>query len=71
MSTLQQSFAKIAFLLVDQPCSRIISLRWRAIIVVSVFMNLFAVRRLEPERRAWLRWAITANDPEHEWLQVL
>ncbi len=27
--------------------------------------------RLEPERRAWLRWALTALDPVHPWLKRL
>jgi hypothetical protein len=27
--------------------------------------------RLEPERRAWLRWALTAVDPSHEWIERL
>ncbi len=26
---------------------------------------------LEPERRAWLRWAVTASDPGHPWLGLL
>lgn len=26
---------------------------------------------LEPERRAWLRWAITATQPDHPWLETL
>jgi GrpB-like predicted nucleotidyltransferase (UPF0157 family) len=26
---------------------------------------------LEPERRAWLRWALIAAAPDHPWLQVL
>lgn len=26
---------------------------------------------LEPERRAWLRWALTAYDPSHRWLAQL
>lgn len=27
--------------------------------------------RLEPERRAWLRWALTAVDPSHPWIERL
>ena len=26
---------------------------------------------LEPERRAWLRWALMATNPEHSWIQQL
>ena len=26
---------------------------------------------LEPERRAWLRWALTASEPGHPWLDLL
>ncbi|HZR39785.1 MAG TPA: GrpB family protein, partial [Ktedonobacteraceae bacterium] len=26
---------------------------------------------LEPERRAWLRWALTATDPSHPWIERL
>jgi GrpB-like predicted nucleotidyltransferase (UPF0157 family) len=26
---------------------------------------------LEPERRAWLRWALTASDPSHPWIVQL
>ncbi|HEU4783157.1 MAG TPA: GrpB family protein [Ktedonobacterales bacterium] len=26
---------------------------------------------LEPERRAWLRWALTAVDPSHPWIEQL
>ncbi len=26
---------------------------------------------LEPERRAWLRWALLATDPEHAWIERL
>ena len=26
---------------------------------------------LEPERRAWLRWALMATEPEHRWLRQL
>jgi GrpB-like predicted nucleotidyltransferase (UPF0157 family) len=26
-------------------------------------------QKLEPERRAWLRWALVATDPEHAWLE--
>lgn len=26
---------------------------------------------LEPERRAWLRWALLASDPEHAWIDRL
>ena len=28
-------------------------------------------RHLEPERRAWLRWALTVTDPSHPWLDQL
>jgi hypothetical protein len=28
-------------------------------------------RRLEPERRAWLLWALLATDPEHMWIKQL
>lgn len=27
--------------------------------------------RLDPERRAWLRWALTATSPGHPWIQKL
>jgi GrpB-like predicted nucleotidyltransferase (UPF0157 family) len=27
--------------------------------------------RLEPERRAWLRWALLATDPAHPWIERL
>ncbi len=27
--------------------------------------------RLEPERRAWLRWALLATDPSHPWIEGL
>ena len=27
--------------------------------------------RLEPERRAWLRWALIATDPSHRWIERL
>jgi hypothetical protein len=27
--------------------------------------------QLEPERRAWLRWALAASDPGHRWLEIL
>ena len=30
-----------------------------------------ACPRLEPERRAWLRWALTAASPGHPWLERL
>jgi hypothetical protein len=30
-----------------------------------------ALPLLEPERRAWLRWAMMAEDPAHPWLQVI
>ncbi len=30
-----------------------------------------AYRRLEPERRAWLRWALIVVDPSHPWLERL
>jgi hypothetical protein len=26
---------------------------------------------LEPERRAWLRWALIASDPGHPWIERL
>jgi hypothetical protein len=29
------------------------------------------ITRLEPERRAWLRWALTATAPDHPWLIAL
>jgi GrpB-like predicted nucleotidyltransferase (UPF0157 family) len=28
-------------------------------------------RHLEPERRAWLLWALVATDPEHAWIKQL
>jgi hypothetical protein len=28
-------------------------------------------RQLEPERRAWLYWALTATQPQHPWLELL
>lgn len=30
-----------------------------------------ALPHLNEERRAWLRWALTASDPEHSWIQKL
>ena len=30
-----------------------------------------AYTRLEPERRVWLRWALTAVDPSHPWIEWL
>ncbi|MGH2543897.1 MAG: GrpB family protein, partial [Ardenticatenaceae bacterium] len=27
--------------------------------------------KLEPERRVWLRWALTATDPAHPWIEQL
>ncbi len=30
-----------------------------------------AYTRLEPERRAWLRWALMAVDPSHRWIERL
>jgi GrpB-like predicted nucleotidyltransferase (UPF0157 family) len=30
-----------------------------------------AFSHLEPERRAWLYWAVTATSPEHSWVQQL
>jgi GrpB-like predicted nucleotidyltransferase (UPF0157 family) len=30
-----------------------------------------AYMSLEPERRAWLRWAVTAADPSHPWIERL
>jgi hypothetical protein len=30
-----------------------------------------ACPRLEPERRAWLRWALTATSPGHPWIERL
>jgi GrpB-like predicted nucleotidyltransferase (UPF0157 family) len=30
-----------------------------------------AYTNLEPERRAWLRWALTAVDPSHPWIERL
>jgi hypothetical protein len=30
-----------------------------------------ALPHLEPERRAWLRWAITVIDPDHPWIEQL
>jgi hypothetical protein len=26
---------------------------------------------LEPERRAWLYWALMATSPDHPWIQIL
>lgn len=33
------------------------------------FSNVYA--KLEPERRAWLYWALTATAPDHPWLALL
>jgi hypothetical protein len=30
-----------------------------------------ALPHLEPERRAWLRWALMASDPGHAWIDSL
>ncbi len=30
-----------------------------------------AYTRLEPERKAWLRWALIATDPSHPWIERL
>jgi hypothetical protein len=30
-----------------------------------------ALGRLDPERRAWLRWALVATQPDHPWIAQL
>lgn len=30
-----------------------------------------AYSKLEPERRAWLRWALIVTDPSHPWIAYL